>query len=124
MSPDQRHVAPTRRGIRRSAEPNGDIWLWDFARETMSRLTFHPATDENPVWSPDGQQIAFATNRDGRFQVYRKNAWGSSEDERLTNVAASTDPLDWSPDGRYIVFRQFNRRASRRTAASSPITRG
>ena len=109
ISPDQTHLALTRRGIRRSAEPNGDIWLWNFGRETMTRLTFHAATDENPVWSPDGQQIAFSTSRDGRYQVYRKNAWGSGEEERLTNVPAHTDPLDWSPDGRFIVYRQLNR---------------
>jgi Tol biopolymer transport system component len=108
LSPDQQHLAIARRGIRRSAEPNGDIWLWSFARETMTRLTFHAATEENPIWSPDGQQIAFSTNRDGPYQVYRKNAWGSGPEERLTNVRAHADPLDWSPDGRFIVYRQSN----------------
>jgi len=109
ISPDQQRVALTRRGIRRSAEPNGDLWFWNFAREMMTRATFSPATDENPVWSPDGQQIAFASNRDGPYQIYRKNASGAGEEERLTNVPNSTDPLDWSPDGRFIVYRQNNR---------------
>jgi Tol biopolymer transport system component len=109
ISPDQQQVAITRRGIRRSAEPNGDVWIWNLGRETMARATFHAATEENPVWSPDGQQIAFSTNRDGLYQVYRKSASGAGDEERLTNVKASTDPLDWSPDGRFIVYRQANR---------------
>ena len=108
VSPDGRRAALTRTGIRRTAEPNGDIWLWDFATEAMSRLTFDPATDENPVWSPDGQQIAFSSNRDRFYQVYRKNASGAGDEERITNVARNTDPLAWSPDGRYLVYRQQN----------------
>jgi eukaryotic-like serine/threonine-protein kinase len=109
ISPDQQHLAVTRRGIRRTPEPNGDIWLWNFARSTMTRLTFHEATDENPIWSPDGQQVAFSTSRHGPYQVYRKNASGTGEEERLTNTTFHSDPLDWSPDGRFIVYRQMNR---------------
>jgi serine/threonine protein kinase len=110
LSPDGGRVALTRWAIPRSPEANGDIWLWDFARETMTRFTFDPATDENPVWSPDGQQIAYSSQRAGPYyQVYRKNASGTGDDERLTNVAAHTDPLTWSPDGRFIVYRQMNR---------------
>jgi Tol biopolymer transport system component len=109
ISPDQQHLAVTRRGIRRTPEPNGDIWLWNFARETMTRLTFDEATDENPIWSPDSKQVAFSSNRHGPYQVYRKNASGAGEEERLTNTTFPSDPLDWSPDGRFIVYRQINR---------------
>jgi Tol biopolymer transport system component len=107
LSPDRQRVALTRSGIPGTDETNGDIWLWDFARQTNTRITFGAKTDENPVWSPDGRQIAFSSNRDGSyFQIYRKDASGAGVEERLTNTPQNMDPLDWSPDGRYIVYRE------------------
>ena len=57
-----------------------------------------------PVWSPDGQRIAFNSNRDENWNIYVVNADRSSTEVRLTN-----DPQDdyfgsWSPDGQRIVF--------------------
>ena len=110
ISPDEQRVAMTRQGIPRTSEANGDIWIWDFARQTNTRVTFGPTTDENPVWSRDGKQIAFSSDRDeGFYQLYRKDASGAGEEERLTNIKRHNDPLDWSPDGRYIVYREMNR---------------
>ena len=110
LAKDDQRVAVTRRGLPRTSEPNGDIWLWDFGRHVTTRITFGAKTDENPVWSPDGQQIAFASDRDGRyFQLYRKNSSGAGDEERLTNLEKHQDPLDWSPDGRYLVYREMNR---------------
>jgi Tol biopolymer transport system component len=109
ISPDGERVALTLLGVPGTAAPNGDIWVWDLHRRTNTRLTFGPKTDENPVWSPDGQRIAFSSNRDGKFyQLYWKDSSGAGEEERLTVGEQHMDPLDWSPDGRYIVYRQMN----------------
>ena len=109
ISPDGERAALTRVGVPGTADANGDIWLWDFARGTNTRLTFGSKTDENPVWSPDGRRIAFSSNRDGKFyQLYWKDSSGAGEEERLTIGEQHMDPLDWSPDGRYIVYRQMN----------------
>ena len=110
ISPDERRIALTRYGIPGTNETASDIWLWDFARQTNTRVTFGSTTDENPVWSPDGTQIAFSSDRDeGFFQLYRKDASGAGEEERLGNAPKRhQDPLDWSPDGRYLVYRQMN----------------
>ena len=109
IAPDQQRVALTRYGIPRTDDPHSDIWVWDFARQTNTRITFGPTTDENPVWSPDGKQIAFSSDRDGGFfNLYRKDSSGAGEEERLTTAKLHMDPLDWSPDGRYLVYREMH----------------
>ena len=61
------------------------------------------ASDQNPAWSPDGQQIAFASNRDGNLEIYVMKADGSSL-TRLTDDPADDDAPAWSPDGTQIAF--------------------
>jgi Tol biopolymer transport system component len=58
-----------------------------------------------PAWSPDGQRLAFSTNRDtgASFEVYVAPASGASM-TRLTNNAADDDAPTWSPDGSKIAF--------------------
>ena len=63
-----------------------DIWTWSFTRETLTRLTFDPAEDEFPVWSPDGQRIAFSSSRDGAASdtsLFWRAADGTGSVERL-----------------------------------------
>ncbi len=57
----------------------------------------------DPTWSPDGQQIAFASHRDGTSRIYVMKADGSGT-RRLTNSAKNDDHPAWSPDGRRIIF--------------------
>jgi eukaryotic-like serine/threonine-protein kinase len=89
------------------ADGNRDVWVIDVARAVPSRLTFDPASDWTPVWSPDGSQIAFASNRAGGTHVYLRPASGVGTD-RLAFKSDSTEiPVSWSRDGRYIVFSRF-----------------
>jgi len=60
----------------------------------MSRLTFDSASVDSPVWSPDGRQLAFASNRNGSFQIYRENIDGSGQEEQLTDGPADHYPDD------------------------------
>jgi Tol biopolymer transport system component len=89
------------------ADGNRDVWVIDVARAVPSRLTFDPASDWTPVWSPDGTQIAFASTRAGGTHMYQRQASGVGAD-RLAFKSDSTEiPVSWSRDGRYIVFSRF-----------------
>jgi Tol biopolymer transport system component len=85
-----------------------DLWTVDLARSTFYRLTSDPASEFNPVWSSDGTQIIFGSNRDVAFNVYQKPASGSGKEELIIKPVSkwSAWPFaeDWSRDGRYILY--------------------
>jgi Tol biopolymer transport system component/predicted Ser/Thr protein kinase len=89
------------------ADGNRDVWVIDVARAVPSRLTFDPASDWTPVWSPDGSQIAFASNRAGGSHMYQRPASGVGTDRLMFKSDSSEIPVSWSHDGRYIVFSRF-----------------
>jgi len=68
----------------------------------QTNVTNHPAPDGFPAWSPDGQKIAFASNR-GNYDVFVMNADGSGQTSLTNNVEDDFDPA-WSPDGKRIAF--------------------
>jgi len=79
-----------------------DIWTWDLARETLTRLTFDPAEDEFPVWSPDGQRIAFSSSRGGGSSLNTTLFWraadGTGSVERLAENTGQIFPTSFLPD--------------------------
>ena len=85
-----------------------DIWIWDFARETLTRLTFAPGRDYYPVWTPEGTQMAFGSDRDGQFKLYWKAVDGTGAVERLTESGNPQSPSAFTPDGRQLVFNEVN----------------
>ncbi len=94
LSPDGTRLAiETRDG-------NQDIWVYDLARATMTRLTFDPGEDESAVWSPDGRTIAYKNERVGEILTKASDGSGSeSTIGRLENPHLGA----WSPDGRWIA---------------------
>jgi serine/threonine protein kinase/Tol biopolymer transport system component len=86
---------------------NADIWTYDIQRDAMRRLTFNPAIDSMPVWSPDGTRILFASSRNQKFDLFVKNADGGQEEKLLdfdNSAKADKYPYDWSRDGKYILY--------------------
>ena len=55
-----------------------DIYVMNADGSSQMRLTDHPRWDRHPVWSPDGGEILFASDRQGRWQWYIMNADGSN----------------------------------------------
>ena len=84
---------------------NLEIYVMQPDGTDIQRLTHDPGQDIDPAWSPDRQQIAFVSNRDGsNFAIYLMNADGSNV-RRVTPDDANyyTAPA-WSPDGRYLAL--------------------
>ena len=104
LSPDERRAA-----IDRSDPQTGtnDIWLFDLALGIPSRFTTDPAGDTNPLWSPDGSRIVFASTREGVRNLYQKIAGGAGNEELLLKSSEDKVPNDWSSDGQFILYQTF-----------------
>src|SRR5215472_8024584 len=81
-----------------------DIWVLELACGIRTRLTFGPIYNNGPYWSPDGKWIVYTSNRNGRFQLFRKPSDGGGAEEELLNDDQLLFPGDWSPDGKYILY--------------------
>ena len=91
-------------------EDNTDIWVQDLARDVTQRITFDPAPDESPVWSPDGKKFLFSSARGGHFDLYQANSNGEGGQQLLVRVAREQVASSWSADGRFILFTTGKRR--------------
>jgi Tol biopolymer transport system component len=76
----------------------------DLTRETTTRFTFGPGISELPIWSPDGNEIVFSSNREGVFNLYRKPANGSREEELLLRTKQNKAAFGWSRDGKFLLY--------------------
>ena len=86
-----------------SLNPVGKIWVTNSSGSLQVQITFGPGNDERPSFSPDGATIAFSTNRDGNYEIYKIPAAGSTA-TRLTNNPASDRNPSWAPDDSAIAF--------------------
>ncbi len=94
ISPDGQTIAFTYRG---------DLYRVSRTGGQATQLTQHAAQDMMPVWSPDGQQLAFASDRHGNFDVYLMSATGGAA-RRLTVHSAAEYPYSFTPDGGTVLF--------------------
>ena len=100
FSPDGKRLA-----VQINERSNVDLWVYELERETLSRLTFDEGQDGMPVWTPDGQRVAFTSNRGGgSWNLYWKRADGAGDAERLTESSNLQVPMSWSPDGKVLAF--------------------
>ncbi len=119
LSPDGSRVAVFRQdSIGRDSvgadSTSGDLWIIELARGSSTRLTTDPGIEYNPVWSPDGKQIAYGSGHAGDdiLDLYKKPAGASGEEELLLKDEAFKRPSDWSRDGRFLLFSTWTKERS------------
>jgi serine/threonine-protein kinase len=85
-----------------------DVWVYEWARDTGTRLTFDPSKDAQPVWTPDGRRIAFSSGRGpgGAANLFWQHAEGTGNAQRLTESANEQAPTSWHPSGQFLAFEE------------------
>jgi hypothetical protein len=80
-----------------------DLWIHDLRTQTRRRFTLDGAGNNDPVWSPDGKQIAFSADRPSRKDLLVRNTDGTANERQLVVREGLQWPSAWTRDGR-IVF--------------------
>jgi serine/threonine protein kinase len=101
LSPDERTVVSEQFA---TGSTTSDIWTIDLSRGVSSRLTFDEAFDIYPIWSRDGRQILFSSNRTNAWSMFVRGLDEREETPISGAPGGSVSQGDFSPDGRYIVF--------------------
>jgi Tol biopolymer transport system component len=102
LAPNGKSVAVDKNDI---GNQNTDVWIYDLQGGGTKRMTFDPAIDAMPVWSPDGKRVVFSSSRKQTFDLYLKATDGAQE-EKAIEAAPAWDkyPSSWSHDGKYILY--------------------
>ena len=106
LSPDEHRAAV---GLLDVDGRASDLWVSDLTRGNLTRLTFDPQSDSDAVWSPDGSQIVFSSNRagDGFTNLYSTSAGGAGQEQVIYKSESTKFPTDWSRDGQSILFENW-----------------
>ncbi len=86
---------------------NSDLYLLSQRDNKLLRLTFDPAADRDPAWSPDGRQLAFASHRAQNWDLYTIDI-ASGTILRLTRSPDFEANPTWSPDGRWLAYERYH----------------
>ena len=83
-----------------------NIWVIDLTGAYSLRRLTYGGRNRSPLWSPDGERVAFQSDREGDAGIFVQRADGHGTAQRLTRAEAgvSHTPDSWSPDGRFIVY--------------------
>ncbi len=86
-----------------------DIWVYEWERDILTRLTFTGVSNGYPVWTPDGQRIVYSSQEKGGAQnLWWIRADGAGDAQRLTEDKYTQIAHSWRPDGKVLAFSQVN----------------
>ena len=116
-------LSPT--GVRAAFEARGDIFTVPAEKGDYRNLTQSSgAHDRNPVWSPDGQQLAWLSDASGEYQLMLGDPTGVTKPRAIALPAAAFfSDLSWSPDGKYLLFQDNHLNVFTLEAASGRTSR-
>jgi Tol biopolymer transport system component/predicted Ser/Thr protein kinase len=103
LSPDESAVAFDRSNPQTNVTDNTDIWLFKIASQQTARLTLNGRGNRNPIWSPDGRQVAYRTSAGGGAGANRMSVDGATPAVVVDPGDRNSQISDWTPDGKYIV---------------------
>lgn len=89
-----------------------DLYIKPVGSRTVTQLTADPASDIMPAISPDGSKIAFASNRNGTWNLYLMSAAGGQAVQLSTQNVPELHP-SWSPDGQRLIFSRLGQTTGR-----------
>ena len=90
-----------------------DVFVLDWARGYITRLTTHAGRDIAPVWTPNGKRIVYGSDRSGRMpNLYWQAADGSNTEEQLTTSPHWQVPVSWSKNGETLFFGEQDPKTS------------
>ena len=80
------------------------IWLYDFARATLTPLATGNGSSQVPRWTADGKRIVYRGTRSGLRSLWWKTVDDTTSEERLTTEEKQETPGSWSADGQWLVY--------------------
>lgn len=102
ISPDGRRVALDMR------DQQNDVWIWEFAGRTLTRLTFGRQAGGPGIWTRDGQRVIFGPDHAGIINLFSQPANGAGAPERLLTSPYTQYAGTLTPDGRRLVFEEVD----------------
>jgi Tol biopolymer transport system component len=101
FSPDGHHVAL----VREMSPEESDIWVLELDRGILTRFTQGPGNHATVRWSPDGSWIAYSTDADGPWNIYKKPFPGpGAAVPVVTGPVLFKNLMGWSPDGKFLLY--------------------
>jgi Tol biopolymer transport system component len=83
-----------------------DVWVYEWQRDTMTRLTFGGGTNDVPVWSPDGRYIVFEVRGSALGTIWWVRSDGAGKPQVLLQSKNRQYPWSFAPDGKRLAFTE------------------
>jgi serine/threonine-protein kinase len=80
------------------------LWIYDFARHTLTPLAANDGSSQGGTWTPDGAHVVYRGTRGGTRDLYWRAADGTGTETRLVTMDGSLTPDSVSPDGMRLIF--------------------